>query len=118
MTASSGSSPNVPLDEPAASDAVALDQLGVLASLVREVAEERRPKVITDGGKPVAAIVDALTYERMQAASFRQLRDDLLAAAAEAQSGQVFSHEDVMREVDEELEGERSTEPLEQVGSA
>jgi PHD/YefM family antitoxin component YafN of YafNO toxin-antitoxin module len=116
MSASSGGLPNVPLDEMAARDALALDRLGSLASVVRDVVAAGRPRMITDGGKPVAAIVDAHTYEQLQAAAWRQLRDDLHAAAAEADSGQVFSHEEVMHEVREELAGEPSGELLEQVG--
>ena len=118
MTDAQTGTPNALRAEPAPSDVVALDRLGDLATLVREVVEQGRPRVITEDGKPVAAIVDTLTYERLQAVAMRQLRDDLLASATEAKSGQVLSHEEVMREVREELAGELSAELLEQLGSA
>ena len=76
------------------------------AEIVKHVTETGRTVVLTRHGRGVAVVMSVATYEQQQ-----QLMEDLelrlavRVGEADFAAGRVHEHEDVMRELDELVEG-------------
>ena len=91
-------------------DTVPISQLGVGSSVVRQVAETGRPKVVTENGAAIAAIVDAATYRLLREDFLaRSLAADLQYAMRQVEAGQVMEHDAVMYCVREQFRGRISS---------
>ena len=87
-------------------DMVPITHLGVGSSIVRHVAETGRPKLVTENGGVIAAIVDADTYKSLREEILaRSLVADLRHAMRQVEAGQVMEHEEVMDRVRERFRG-------------
>src|SRR6266542_5342379 len=91
--------------------AVPIQRLGAGSAVVRDVVRLSRPAVITDDGVPVAAIVDAATYEMLrQDKAADDLAADLERALEAADAGDLLEHDEVMNMVRERFRGRVSPE--------
>jgi PHD/YefM family antitoxin component YafN of YafNO toxin-antitoxin module len=80
--------------------AVPIQVLGTGSEVVRDVVRSRSPRLITENGETVAAIVDAETYAALRVEkAARDLRRDLERAIAAAEAGDVVDHEVVVQEI-------------------
>ncbi len=96
-------------------DRCALEHLGGASSLVREVVEGGHPKLVTQNGRVVAAIVDARTYHALRGAAAQQLLQDLQTALAQSEAGELVEHDEVFGDIRERLRGRVSPDTQRQL---
>ena len=88
------------IDLNVAEDLVPISRLGAASKYVREVLQSGRPKVVTQAGVGVAVILDVATYEALKAENNAgALLRDLQTAIAEADAGELVSHDQVSQQV-------------------
>lgn len=90
----------------AAESAVPISQLGEGSSVVRDVVASGRPKIVSEDGVGVAAILDMDTYRAVRDEVLgRTLLTDLRHAIAQADAGDLIDHNEVMDIVREMFRG-------------
>ena len=101
-----------------AEDLVPIAEMGPGSTYVEAVVESGRPKLVTREGIGVAVIVDVAMFEALKAeAAARELLHDLQTASAQADTGDVIEHDEVLRQVRARFAGRVSPEVQAQLES-